>query len=402
MHLICLTFFFNIFTFYFTDLSPNQQTTNLPTRKPSINKKSRNTPSNTNTNATKSPGVVQPQHKPQLTRSRSFVQQEHPKNVSYSKRPPSITVGLRPQLEVVESSNPLEFKVIYLGEPCPAVTWKKNEVPISDDQIIKHKNNCSTLVLDPVLAEDSGLYSCSVENVQGKVETFCQLTVMPKSSVPPLTSDEEVPNGQQHILDSPMKKHSFKPCPPTIIDHLKSVQAEDGTEIELSCKIVCPSSSFDVVWIHNGKEIRPSQDFQYHHSESTYSLKIPELFPEDSGIYTCEAFNDFGEAFTSCSLYVNIPGVPDPVISDVFKTFPKSVSVTRGAPVVVYGELTPQCNRQVSWFKDQVLVDQTMSNEQGRVQFSIVEAGPRDTGLYELHTILNGEEHRAAFAINVL
>merc|ERR1711976_685088 len=103
----------------------------------------------------------------------------------------------------------------------------------------------------------------------------------------------------------------------------------------LSCKIVCPSSSFDVVWIHKGKEIRPSQDFQYHHSESTYSLKIPELFPEDSGIYTCEAFNDFGEAFTSCSLYVNIPGVPDPVISDVFKTFPKSVSVTRGAPVVV-------------------------------------------------------------------
>ena len=39
---------------------------------------------------------------------------------------------------------------------------------------------------------------------------------------------------------------------------------------------------------------------------------------------------------------------------------------------------------------------------QGRVQFSIVEAGPRDTGLYELHTILKGEEHRAAFAINVL
>ena len=258
------------FNFSFTDLSTNPSTTNLPTRKPSINKKSKNNPSNTNTNAT-SPGVVQPQFKPNLTRSRSFVQQEQLSNVSHFKRPPSITVGLRPQLEVVESSNPLEFKVIYLGEPCPIVTWKKNEVPISDDQI-KHKNNCSTLVLDRVLAEDSGSYSCSVENVQGKVETFCQLTVMPKSSVLPLIDDEATNDlgGQpQKSLDSPMKKHSFKPCPPTIIDHLKSVQAEDGSEIELSCKIACPSG-FDVVWIHNGKEIRPSQDFQYHHLESTY------------------------------------------------------------------------------------------------------------------------------------
>jgi len=326
-----------------------------------------------------------------LTRSRSFIHQEEPSNSS--KSPPSITVGLRPQLEVYESSNPLEFKVIYLGEPQPIVTWMKNDVPIDNTDQIKHKNNCSTLVLDQILAEDAGLYSCSVENIQGKVKTFCQLTVLPKI---PLTNNE---NSQQN-LDSPIsKKHSFKPCPPAIIDHLKSAQAEDGTGIELSCKIICPFS-FDVVWIHNGKEIRPSPDFQYHHSECTYSLKIPELFPEDAGIYTCEAFNDYGETFTCCSLYVICPGIKP--INDVFKTFPKSISVARGAPVVVFSELTPGCDRQVSWIKDQVLVGQTMSNDQGRVQFSIVEAGPRDTGLYELHTILKGEEHRAAFAINVL
>ena len=184
-----------------------------------------------------------------------------------------------------------------------------------------------------------------------------------------------------------------------VIDHLKSIQAEDGAKIELTCKIICPSG-FDVVWIHNGKEIRPSPDFQYHHSESQYSLKIPELFPEDSGIYTCEAFNDYGEAFTSCSLFVTCSGIK--AISHVIKTFPKSVSVTRGAPIVVTSELTPECDRQVSWIKDQRLLDQTTANDHGRVQFSIVEAGPRDTGLYELHTIHNGEEHHAAFAINVL
>ena len=67
-------------------------------------------------------------------------------------------------------------------------------------------------------------------------------------------------------------------------------------------------------------------------------------------------------------------------------------------------ELTAGCDQQVSWIKDQTLVDQTNANniKQGRVQFSIVEAGPRDAGLYELLTDYNDEEHRAAFAINVL
>ena len=53
----------------------------------------------------------------------------------------------------------------------------------------------STLVLDQVMAEDSGQYSCSVENVQGKVETFCKLTVLPKSMNLPLMNDM---NGQDN------------------------------------------------------------------------------------------------------------------------------------------------------------------------------------------------------------
>ena len=35
---------------------------------------------------------------------------------------------------------------------------------------------------------------------------------------------------------------------------------------------------------------------------------ITEVFPEDAGTYTCEAFNDIGECFSSGSLAVDIPG----------------------------------------------------------------------------------------------
>ena len=120
------------FLFFQTGLIPQPTSTILPIDKP-------------NTNISKL-GVQQQQQKPNykspLTRSRSFISQE-PSTKILTKSPPSITVGLRPQLEVFESSNPLEFKVIYLGEPMPNVTWKKNDVPITEgtSEKIKHKNN---------------------------------------------------------------------------------------------------------------------------------------------------------------------------------------------------------------------------------------------------------------------
>lgn len=64
------------------------------------------------------------------------------------------------------------------------------------------------------------------------------------------------------------------------------------------------ADKFDVVWLHNYKEIKPSKDFEYANIANVYTLKIAEIFPEDSGTYTCEAFNDVGEAFSSCSIVV--------------------------------------------------------------------------------------------------
>lgn len=63
-------------------------------------------------------------------------------------------------------------------------------------------------------------------------------------------------------------------------------------------------SAFDVVWLHDNKEIKPSEDFQYVNQGEVYKLVIPEIFPEDSGTYTCDAFNDSGEVFSTCTLKV--------------------------------------------------------------------------------------------------
>ena len=68
------------------------------------------------------------------------------------------------------------------------------------------------------------------------------------------------------------------------------------------------AEQYDVLWLHNEKEIKPSKDFEYKSSGQTHSLVIQEIFPEDAGSYTCEAFNDVGECFSTCSLVVEVPG----------------------------------------------------------------------------------------------
>lgn len=40
---------------------------------------------------------------------------------------------------------------------------------------------------------------------------------------------------------------------------------------------------FDVVWLHNNKEIKPSKDFQYSSEANIHKLHIAEIFPEDAG-----------------------------------------------------------------------------------------------------------------------
>ena len=61
-----------------------------------------------------------------------------------------------------------------------------------------------------------------------------------------------------------------------------------------------------MVWLHNEKEIKPSKDFVYTNSGNKHVLEIPEIFPEDAGTYTCEAFNDVGECFSACTLVVEV------------------------------------------------------------------------------------------------
>lgn len=56
--------------------------------------------------------------------------------------------------------------------------------------------------------------------------------------------------------------------------------------------------------MHNGKEIQESEDFHFEQRGTRHSLCIQEVFPEDTGTYTCEAWNSAGEVRTQAVLTV--------------------------------------------------------------------------------------------------
>lgn len=66
---------------------------------------------------------------------------------------------------------------------------------------------------------------------------------------------------------------------PKIVSHLESRCVKDGDAVTLACRII-GAEHFDVVWLHNNKEIKPSKDFQYTNEANIYRLQIAEIFPK--------------------------------------------------------------------------------------------------------------------------
>lgn len=191
--------------------------------------------------------------------------------------------------------------------------------------------------------------------------------------------------------------------PPKIVSHLTSGFVKDGEPVTLSCRII-GADKFDVIWLHNNKEIKPSKDFQYTNEANIYKLVIAEIFPEDSGAYTCEAFNDAGESFSSCTLNVVVPG--EQPKSPVFKTFPLSATVAEGETASFQTE-TEDDVLQINWLKDGKPIKEKAAKYQftadsKRYTLQIVSCDSNDIGQYQAKAIGKKGETFAAFSLNVL
>ncbi|GFT55266.1 myosin light chain kinase, smooth muscle [Nephila pilipes] len=237
----------------------------------------------------------------------------------------------------VQDGESVTLKCTISGDPEPQVEWTKNgDVVHSSKEIsLKYKSGIATLTIEEVYPEDAGEYVCKATNSIGTVSSKSKLQVLGKSK----------------DKGAAEKKSGSKP--PKIIEHLQSKVVKDGDPVTLQCRIK-GESAFDIVWLHNNKEIKPSEDFQYAHDGDVYKLIIPEIFPEDTGTYTCDAFNDSGEIFSTCTLDVQVPSEKSK--GPEFASYPVSLAIHEGQPAVFSAVLKKEAKR-VEWTKDGRVID---------------------------------------------
>ncbi|XP_073909095.1 hemicentin-2 isoform X2 [Castor canadensis] len=174
---------------------------------------------------------------------------------------PKVSIDTRSQ----RFSQGMEVKVSCsaTGYPAPHISWSREGLALQEDSRI-HVDTQGTLIIQGVAPEDAGNYSCQAANEMGTDEE----TVTLYYTDPPSAS----------AVNAVM---------------LTAV----GEEAMLACAVsgVPPPR---VIWYRGGLEILAPE------ASSAETLKIPVVQERDTGVYTCRAVNELGEASAEIQLEV--------------------------------------------------------------------------------------------------
>ncbi|XP_058576913.1 palladin isoform X1 [Neofelis nebulosa] len=278
-----------------------------------------------------------------------------PQNALRLPSAPRFIQKLRSQ-EVAEGSKVyLECRVT--GNPTPRVRWfceGKELQDTPDIQIRCEGGDLHTLVIAEAFEDDTGRYTCLATNPSGSDTTSAEVFIEGASST---DSESEslafkskpgaMPQAQKKTTSVSLTIGSSSPktgvttaviqplsipvqqvhsptsylCrpdattpasfPPIFTKELQNIAASEGQVVVLECR-VRGAPPLQVKWFRQGSEIQDSPDFRILQKkprstaepEEICTLVIAETFPEDAGVFTCSARNDYGSVTSTAQLIV--------------------------------------------------------------------------------------------------
>uniref|UniRef100_A0A8C0F8I1 Myosin light chain kinase, smooth muscle n=1 Tax=Bubo bubo TaxID=30461 RepID=A0A8C0F8I1_BUBBB len=293
----------------------------------------------------------------------------------------------RPQSLEASEGQEIKFKSKVSGKPKPDVEWFKEGEPIKagEDVQIYEEDGIHCLWLKKACLGDSGSYSCAAFNPKGKTSTSWLLTVRNhpiqyahstfEDGVAKLTVQDALPeddgiytclaenntgqascSAQVTVKEKKSSKKAEsaqaaklnKTFAPIFLKGLTDLKVMDGSQVIMTVE-VSANPPPEIIWLHNGKEIQETEDFHFEKKGNEYSLYIQEVFPEDTGKYTCEAWNELGETQTQATLTVQ---EPQDGIQPWFISKPRSVTAAPGQNVLISCAIAGDPFPTVHWFKD--------------------------------------------------
>ncbi|XP_037642966.1 obscurin isoform X40 [Sebastes umbrosus] len=223
-----------------------------------------------------------------------------------------------------------------LSKPGVPVEWKKGTQALrsGDKYQMKQKTSVSELLINKVVPEDSGDYSC----VCGDQKTTASVNIKAvKLSAPP--SATKLESKRQET------KETVEGKPIDIVQGLENVETFDGGEALFECAISRPESK-DFRWLLDGKPVKesPNAEIVTFESGRRHLLLLKELRVTDSCMVTFKA----GTASTSAQLNIKRWQL------DVVKGLEDKVAAV-GEKVEFCVELTePVPSAEVAWYANGV------------------------------------------------
>jgi hypothetical protein len=184
---------------------------------------------------------------------------------------------------------------VMAGAQCE-VRWLFNDTILHESQLRTRRHyNPDTgicfLIIDPTLTYDSGLYRLIIINRSGQAQSTCQVEIQTRQLLP-------MPDDAQ-LTDL------------IFVQPLSSVplQCHDGDTIQLTC-VIHGRRPIQVRWYKDEQII--SIDAQQQHARQMHfdtltgksTLIIHDTYPNDGGIYRCEAANRQGKRSTSMAVEI--------------------------------------------------------------------------------------------------
>lgn len=93
------------------------------------------------------------------------------------------------------------------------------------------------------------------------------------------------------------------PEPPRIVRHMQPQAAAAGRAIRFAVQVSGVPLP-QVSWYKDSQALSTSLKYKFLHDEQEHTLLLLDVSPEDAGVYSCEAKNDYGEDTSSAPLTV--------------------------------------------------------------------------------------------------
>ncbi|OZC07058.1 hypothetical protein X798_05950 [Onchocerca flexuosa] len=222
---------------------------------------------------------------------------------------PSFTQPLNGPKEVLREGQSVHMDCMVqpINDPNLKIEWFLNGYPIMFGSRIRTMHDFGYVGLEflHIHPEDSGTYTCRASNAAGEAITEFFIECKPRRNIYLDTQHAESWAKIQEIENyepprEPSPEISFPP--PTFTVPLQNFDGIlDGESIRLECRLQPVNDpTLKVYWTKNGLPLPQGSRFMPARNLDFVTLDLLAVYGEDSGMYSCRAISEFGEATTSC------------------------------------------------------------------------------------------------------